>query len=87
MISLTDSRLKEAKPDRTLDVLGFMCPEPVFRTRIEIGNMVRGQILEVLADDPASDDDIKSWIRKSGNQLILAEKKGNAFRFLIRKVK
>ncbi len=88
MLSLTNSDQSSApKPDKTLDVIGLMCPEPIFRTRIDIDKMVAGQVLEVLADDPAAEDDIKSWIKKSDNQLILVEKQGYTFRFLIRKVK
>ena len=87
LLSLTNSnQYSAAKPDKTLDVIGLVCPEPVFRTRIDVDRMVAGQILEVLADDPAAEDDIKSWIKKSGNQLILVEKQGYTFRFLIRKV-
>jgi TusA-related sulfurtransferase len=88
MTSLTNSnRTSAPKPDKTLDVIGLMCPEPIFRTRIDLDKMLAGQVLEVLADDPAAEDDIKSWIKKSGNQLILIEKQGYTFRFLIRKVK
>ncbi|MBI2127183.1 MAG: sulfurtransferase TusA family protein [Thaumarchaeota archaeon] len=88
MLGLTNSDESSApKPDKTLDAIGLMCPEPIFRTRIDIDKMVAGQVLEVLADDPAAEDDIKSWIKKSDNQLILVEKQGYTFRFLIRKVK
>lgn len=88
MTSLTNSnRTYAPKPDKTLDVIGLMCPEPIFRTRVDLDKMVAGQVLEVLADDPAAEEDIRSWIKKSGNQLILIEKQGYTFRFLIRKAK
>ncbi len=29
----------KAKPDRTLDCLGLYCPEPVYRTRMELDKM------------------------------------------------
>lgn len=75
------------KPDRTLDVLGFFCPEPIFRTRMEMDEMNRGEILEVLADDPAAEPDITSWARKTGQEVLCVEKDGDAIRFLIRKIK
>jgi TusA-related sulfurtransferase len=68
-----------------VDCIGFYCPEPVFRTRIEIDKLAVGQILEVLADDPAAEEDIKSLVRRLGQRLLEVSKEGNQFRFLIEK--
>jgi len=84
---LSDKDSKTPKPDRTLDVLGFFCPEPIFRTRMEIDQMSRGEVLEVLADDPAAEPDITAWARRTGQEIISLEKNGNSLRFLIRKTK
>jgi TusA-related sulfurtransferase len=73
------------QPEKTLDVTGLFCPEPVFRTKMEISLMVPGTVLEVLADDPAAEDDITRWSRRSNNSLLSVEKKGRILRFLIRK--
>ena len=43
---------------RKLDAVGLFCPEPVFRTKIEMEQMQVGEKLLVLADDPAAEDDI-----------------------------
>ena len=77
---------KLIKPDRTLDCIGLYCPEPVFRARIEIDKLAVGQILEVLADDPAAEEDIKSLVKRLGQRLLEVSKEGNRFRFLIEKV-
>ena len=42
-------------PAKTIDVRGLFCPEPVFRTKIEMERMTIGNILKVIADDPASE--------------------------------
>jgi len=73
------------KPNRTIDVIGFYCPEPIFRTRLEIDKMDKGEVLEVLADDPSSESDISSWIKKTGQELLSISKKDNIIRFIIRK--
>ncbi len=73
------------KPAKTLDCIGLYCPEPVFRTREEISKVPIGSILEVLADDPASDSDIRSWAKHAGQELISVEKRDGRFRFLIRR--
>jgi len=74
------------QPAKTLDCIGLYCPEPVFRTREEITSIPLGQILEVFADDPASESDIKSWAKHAGQELISIEKVEGGFRFLIKRV-
>ncbi|NSL76407.1 MAG: sulfurtransferase TusA family protein [Thaumarchaeota archaeon] len=75
------------KPDKTLDMKGLLCPEPVFRTRQTIKEMNIDEILEVFADDPVAEEDIKSWINKSENELLSFNKDDKLLKFLIRKVK
>jgi len=77
----------KVKPDRTLDCLGLYCPEPIFRTRMELDNMKTGEILEVLADDPAADADIRSLVKRLEQEIISVSKDGNTVRILIKKVK
>ncbi len=74
------------KPDRTLDCLGLYCPEPVFKTRLELDEMKVGEMLEVLADDPAAESDIRSLVKNLGQELIGVTKKGDAVQILIKKV-
>jgi len=78
---------EQVKPNRTLDCLGLYCPEPVFRVRMELDEMKVGEVLEVLADDPAAEEDIKSLAKRLEQQLINLSKEGNTLRFLIKKVK
>jgi len=78
---------EQAKPSRTLDCLGLYCPEPVFRVRLELDKMSVGEVLEVLADDPAAEEDIKSLTKRLEQQLLQLSKEGNTLRFLIKKVK
>jgi TusA-related sulfurtransferase len=48
--------------------------------------MVVDEVLEVLADDPAAEMDIKSLIKRTGNEILKIDKEGNIIRFMIRKV-
>ena len=77
----------KVKADRSLDCIGLYCPEPVFRTRQEMDKMGVGQVLEVIADDPAAEADIQSLVKRTGQKLIEIRKEGNQIRFLVRKVK
>lgn len=74
-------------PDRTLNVVGLYCPMPILKTKVEIERMEVGQTLEVLADDPAAEEDIRSWAKWSGQELIEISKEGDILHFLIKKVK
>ncbi len=76
----------QKKPDRELDCLGLYCPEPVFRTRQEIDKLAADQVLEVIADDPAAEEDIKRLVKKLGHQLLELRKEKDRFHFLIKKV-
>ena len=77
----------QQKPDRHLDCLGLYCPEPVFRTRQEIDKLAVGQVLEVIADDPAAEEDIKRLVKRLGHQLLELRKEDDRLHFLIKKVK
>ena len=72
---------------RTLDCIGLYCPMPVLNTRQEIDRLAIGQVLEVLADDPAAEEDIKAWAKRAGQKLIKVQKIAEGMRFLIQKVK
>jgi len=77
----------QIKTHRELDCLGLYCPEPVFRTRQEIDKLAVGQVLEVIADDPAAVEDITRLVEKLGHQLLELRKEEDRFHFFIKKVK
>jgi len=78
---------KKPKADRTLDCIGLYCPEPVFRTRQELDKLTVGQVLEMVADDPAAEADIQSLLKRTGHKLLKTWKENNEIHFLIKKVK
>ena len=73
--------------EKTLDACGLFCPEPVFRTKIEIEKMQVGQTLKVSADDPAAEDDISRWVTRNGHELLNLSKDGSVITFQIKKTK
>ncbi len=80
MIEISESR-------KTLDARGLFCPSPVMQTNVELSKMQVGDILIVLADDPAAEDDIANWARRLGHEVVNMEKNGNEIRFEIKKIK
>ena len=77
----------ELQIDRSLDCVGLFCPMPIVKTREAMTTMAVGQILEVVSDDPASDADMKSWAKRTGNELLAVTKDGPSYRFLVRKTR
>ena len=77
----------QIKPDRELDCIGLYCPEPVFRTRQEIDMLNVGQILEIISDDPAAEEDIPRLVKRLGHQLLELRKEKDQFHFIIKKTK
>ena len=73
--------------EKKLDATGLFCPEPVFRTKIEIEKMQVGEVLTVSADDPAAEEDISRWVKRNGHELLDLQKNGNVITVTIKKVK
>ena len=70
-----------------LDCIGLYCPMPVLNTRQEMDKLDIGEILEVLADDPAAEEDLKAWAKRTGQKILDIEKTDEGMRFLIQKEK
>ncbi len=74
-------------PDAELDCVGYYCPMPIAMTKEEIDKIEVGQVLKVEADDPAAEEDIKRWAKRTGHQILKFEKKGAILTFFIKRVK
>jgi len=72
---------------KTIDVRGLYCPEPVFRTKIEIEKMSKGDTLRVVSDDPDSEEDISRWVNRNGHELVSLNKTERDLEFTIKKAK
>ncbi|MFH1328489.1 MAG: sulfurtransferase TusA family protein [Candidatus Bathyarchaeota archaeon] len=73
------------KPDHTVDCIGLYCPIPILKTREALDKMEVGQILELVSDDPAAEEDMKYFARTTGHELLESEKIEGGIRFLIKK--
>jgi tRNA 2-thiouridine synthesizing protein A len=70
---------------RTLDASGLACPMPVVRTRQEINQIERGQILEVISTDRGSLSDLPAWADGTGNRIVEQHEEDGRYVFLIEK--
>ena len=72
---------------KTIDVRGLFCPEPVFRTKIEIERLSMGDLLKIISDDPESEEDISRWVSRNGHELVSVNKTEHDLEFIIKKAK
>ena len=64
---------------RVLVTLGMKCPRPlleVHKTMVDLGG---GDVLEVVADDPAFPLDIEAWCRRTGHALTQLRRERDRF--------
>jgi TusA-related sulfurtransferase len=77
----------EIHADVYLDCRGYSCPGPVFMVKDKMDELTPGQVLKVDADDPAAEEDVTRWVKRTGHELLKIDKAGNIATFYIRKVK
>ena len=72
--------------NRTLDTKGLNCPLPVLKARRAMRELADGDILTVLATDPASYIDFQHFCDTTGHELVEArEDEGEGvFTYVIR---
>ena len=75
------------KADKTLDCLGLFCPEPVYKTRLQLDEMKVGETLEINADDPAAKSDIENLAKNLGHKVIESEQENGVTRIIVKKLK
>lgn len=80
-----DPSAKDASVAESLDCLGLFCPQPLFQTREAIDRLEPGQVLEVFADDPAAEEDLRRFAKRAGHEVVTVEDRGDHKRLLIRK--
>ena len=79
--------IKEIEHDAELDTRGLFCPEPLFEVRTFSETLDIGQGFKVLSDDPAAEEDLKRWAKRTGTELVEFVKDGEDLIFYFKKNK
>ena len=77
--------MTEITVDKTLDTVGLRCPEPVMLVRKNIRHMNEGEVLLILADDPATTRDIPSFCQFMEHTLLSSETQDAPFKYWVKK--
>jgi tRNA 2-thiouridine synthesizing protein A len=73
--------------DETLDAKGLMCPMPIVKLAKRMKDIPVGSVLELIADDVGSKEDIPAWCKRTGNELVGTKEENGAFFYYIKKLK
>ena len=71
--------------DLELDTSGLLCPLPVYKAAMAMGQLESGQVLELICTDPGSLEDIPAMARQRGDELVNVDDRGGQQVFWIRK--
>lgn len=82
MSDMTDAAISVSL---TLDAKGLRCPEPVMMIRKSIRSMKTGEVLLIIADDPATKRDVPSFCEFMDHELLAAENESTPFQYWIKK--
>lgn len=72
-------------PALTLDALGKKCPVPIIMLADRIRDVAIGQVIEVLADDPAAKTDLPAWCALKSQEFLRAADRPAGWSFLVRR--
>ncbi|MEB3757214.1 MAG: sulfurtransferase TusA family protein [Desulfurococcales archaeon] len=67
-----------------IDARNMACPGPVTKVVRAYRKASNGDIIEVHATDPGFKPDIKSWIEKTGNELVELKEEDGIIKAIIR---
>ena len=75
----------DIKVDQVLDAKGLSCPLPILKTKKAIEVLTKDQVLKVETTDPGSKNDMASWAKRTGNEVLKVEEGSGTFTFYIKK--
>jgi tRNA 2-thiouridine synthesizing protein A len=69
----------------TIDALGKKCPIPIIMLAERIRDVAIGQLIEVLADDPAAKSDLPAWCMLKSQEYLRTRELASGWGFLVRR--
>jgi TusA-related sulfurtransferase len=82
---MTQEELKALTVDKSIDARGTSCPGPLLAAKKAIGQIEKGQIMEVLSADEGTKRDIPKWCTKKGYEYLGTVEESGYFKIYLRK--
>lgn len=70
--------------DAVLDTSGLYCPEPIMLMHNKVRDMTSGDILKVIATDPATTRDVPKFCQFLGHELVKQVSDAGQYYYFIR---
>lgn len=77
--------MSEIASNMELNCQGMNCPLPILKTKKAVDGMQSGEVLKMMATDPGSVNDMASWSKRTGNEVIEHTEDGGVHTFYIKK--
>ena len=84
---MSDKENNEFKIEEELDTTGLFCPEPLFEVRNLSETLEIGQCFKVIADDPAAEEDLQRWAKRTETEILDFRKEDDILTFIFKKKK
>ncbi|BCB27409.1 hypothetical protein SKTS_22950 [Sulfurimicrobium lacus] len=62
------------KPNIVVDMTGLVCPHPLLGAKRVLDDMKTGEVLLLKSNCPGTRDDLFSWAKATGNEVVRSEK-------------
>jgi tRNA 2-thiouridine synthesizing protein A len=72
-------------PSLTIDALGKKCPIPIIMLADRIRDVRIGELIAVLADDPAAKTDLPAWCALKSQEFVRTDDLEHGWSFLVRR--
>ena len=72
-------------PTTVLDLKGLSCPLPVLKANKAIKELIPGDVLEILATDPAAPKDFVVFCENTGHALTSSTSEDGVFKIVLTK--
>ncbi|WP_311949748.1 sulfurtransferase TusA [Halomonas piscis] len=81
---MSDTTASLPEYDALLDTSGLYCPEPVMLMHNRVRDMAPGEVLQVVATDPATTRDVPKFCQFLGHELMEQHTTDEIYRYFIR---
>lgn len=79
---MTQSKSQEiSQVDLEVDARGLSCPMPLLKAKLALNTLPVGGVLRVLATDPGSQRDMRSFAQLAGHHLVCESEDNGVFSY------
>jgi TusA-related sulfurtransferase len=82
---MTLEELKALKSDKVVDARGTSCPGPLLAAKKAIGQIQKGEIMEVLSADEGTRNDIPKWATKQQYEYLGCIEEDGYYKLFLKK--